>query len=140
MSYEDARGYLAGVLEDVSITSPIEQSIQRVYTDPPDKVPDLPCFIMYGSAGESDWAMGGVTALETHTEMVRLVLHDADADRAAALVEAYRKATITALASAGGLGGNGVISKLAWERRASAPYGGQEYFVQDFFITFGTTP
>jgi len=138
VSYADARARIATVLATVAITSPIEQTIKKVYADPPGTIGDVPCFILYGSSGSVGWMMGGTSGVESHTERVRLLIYDSDLDRAANIVRAYRMALLTAFASEGGLGNAAVIEGFSWDEPASFSYGGKDFTGQDFMITFNT--
>lgn len=135
MSYDDARSTIQTTLAGLAITSPLAQSIKKIYADPPATVQDLPCYIMYGSSGSVEWVFGGSMTLEEHTERLRLLVYDSDSDRAANLVRAYRAAMITAFAALGGLSGNGLIRAFVWEEPSSFTYGGREYTGQDALIT-----
>lgn len=151
MNYEGARTALAAVLQNVAIEAPpATAQIKKVYEDPPATIGDVPCFILYGSQGEAQHPMGGMSLMpETHTERVRLLVKDAKAEQAAAIVRAFRVATLRALASAGGLGGEATVDRITWEEPAGFNYGGgagsgsgggaQNFTGQDYLITFHVT-
>lgn len=139
MAYEDVRTQLATVLATVEIDSPIAETIAKVYTDPPASLEDPPCFVLYGSAGGREWMLGGGAVEEEHTERVRLLIRDPDADRAGALRRAYREAALTALVNQSGLGDNGVLTRLAWEEPAAFPAYGDHVTGMDFLVTFQVT-
>lgn len=136
MSYEDARGRIQTVLGTISITSPVSAKIKKVYADPPGTIGDHPCFIMYGSSGTVEWAVGGAAIEETHTERVRLYIYDSDLDRAANLVRAFRAAMLVAFKPEGGLSAFATVAEMRWDEPGSVTYGKRDYTVQDFFITF----
>ena len=126
MAYEDARSRIATVLAAVAITSPLALAIKKVYEDPPAAVEDAPCFILYGSNGQAEWMVGGDATEESHVERCRLIVHDADLERAARLVRAFRAATIAAFKTESGLGGHAVISSFRWEEPKAFTYGGRD--------------
>jgi len=92
MAWLDARTRIAALLATVSITEPIEQTIERVHATPPANVEDLPCFIIYPPALKVE--RGSALRIKTYTVRLRLLVGDADMDQAADLVDAYREAVI----------------------------------------------
>jgi len=136
VGYEEARARLAAVLAAVSITAPTAAKIRKVYENAPGTIGDIPCCILYGSAGSREWTLGGADVIEEHTERVRLLLRDADLDRAAHLVRAFREAILTALATESGLNGTAVISRLAWEEPSGYEYGREVFTGMDLLVTF----
>lgn len=139
MPYDDARSRIATVLATISITVPLTASIERVYTDPPATLQDLPCFVMYGAEGEYDWtADGAAIAEEVETERFQLFIHDADLDRAANIVRGFQVATRNAFKTEPGLGGHAVVRRLRWGRPTGLRYAGNDtiYTGCDFFIEF----
>lgn len=137
MAYQDARDRIKTVLEGLSVTTPLAQSIARVYAEPPGTVQDLPCFVMYGSAaGTVEYSAGGASIEESETEHLRLLIRDADLERAAEFTREYRKALIAAFKSEAGLGAHGLIVRLRWEELSGFRYGNKDHAGQDFFIEF----
>jgi hypothetical protein len=139
VSYEDARARLATVLATVAITSPIVQSIQRVYTEPPQTIQDAPCIILFGSDMDEDWTAGGAAVEQQQVELVQLFLKDEDAARAFELAMAYRAAILTTLKAESGLAGHAVISGLHFDRPAGLEYprgSGVVYAGLQFTVTF----
>jgi len=136
VGYEDARSRIATVLATVAITSPLVLAIKRVYEDPPATVEDHPCFIVYGSSGQAEWMVGGDATEEDHTERCRLVVHDADLERAARLVRAFRAATIMAFQAESGLASHATVFAFRWEEPKGFTYGGRDYTGMDFLIGF----
>jgi len=136
VGYEDARSRIATVLAGVSITSPTAMAIKKAYEDPPATVEDHPCFILYGSAGQAEWMAGGDATEEDHTERCRLLVHDAELERAARLVRAFRAATILAFRAESGLQGHATVFGFRWEEPKAFTYGGRDYTGLDFLIGF----
>src|SRR3990170_1456781 len=127
VGYEDARSRIGAVLATVAITSPLALAIKKVYADPPSTVEDQPCFILYGSAGQAEWMVGGDATEEDHTERCRLLVHDADLERAARLVRAFRAATIAAFGAESGLSSHATVFAFRWEEPKGFTYGGRDY-------------
>jgi len=137
MSYDAARAALVTLLEGAAITTPITKAIGRVYADPPATVEDLPCLILHGSSGARDWVAHGLSSItEEHTERVRLLVRDADPDRAFNIVRAFRSAIVTLITAGPTLGANVRISRVSWDEPAGVMYGGVELTGMDIFVTF----
>ena len=138
MAYADCRSHIETVLEGVAITSPLALSIAKVYDDPPMSLEDVPCFILFGSSGRTNWSLGGVSTagMEEHEERCGLIVHDEDFGRGAELVRAFRLATLTAFQNDQGLGGHGIVSAFRWEAPEPFTYAGRHYVGQDFFVAF----
>lgn len=104
MAWADARARIAELLETVSITSPITESIVKAYETPPGTVQDLPCFIIFPPALTVERGSGGLR-IKTYTVRLELLVRDADLSQAADLVDAYREATIDVFDTKGTLSG-----------------------------------
>ncbi len=138
MAYADARSRIKTVLAALAITSPTALSVTTVYEDPPATITDRPpVFILYGSAGQYDYTLGGVAiAEEVETERCRLIMGDEQVKRAAEIARAFRAALLTAFKTESGLGGHGLIQRVVWEEVSGVIYGGKGYVAVDFLITF----
>ena len=136
MSYDSARTALSTALAAVAIADPAALTITKVYADPPASPQDFPCFVLYGSRGTEEHNFGGTTARETHTERVRFLVEDEDLERSAAIVRAFRMATLAALRVQGGLGGAATVQSVTWEEPAGFNYAGSHRTGQDYLITF----
>jgi len=111
-------------------------AIKKVYEDPPATVEDHPCFILYGSAGQVEWMVGGDATEEDHTERCRLLLQDSDLGTAARLVRAFRAATIVAFQAESGLQSHATVFGFRWEEPKGFTYGARDYAGLDFLIGF----
>lgn len=138
MAYQDARDHIKTVLAGLSITSPADMKIVRVYEEPPATVEDWPCFIMYGPAGSFQYSVGGAAIDEgPETEKVRLVLHDEKPQFAAELVRAFRAALIAAFKTEATLGGHAELGEVRWDSPGPMAHAGREdWSVQDFYFAF----
>ncbi len=90
-AWTDTKTALAARLTTVSITLPIEQSLKRVYVNPPASIEqsDLPCIVLGESPLDDEWASS--LAREHYRLTASLLLRDEDAARGNELVEAYRE-------------------------------------------------
>jgi len=134
MAWINARARIKALLETVSITSPVEQTIKRVYETPPGTVQDLPCFIIYPPALTVE--RGSSLRIKHYTVRLRLLVSDADLDRAADLVDAYREAVIDVFD--GDVTLNGTCTQIvgpAVEEAASSSYGGRDFTSIDCLLT-----
>jgi len=89
--WKDARAELKTILEGVSITSPITETIARVYEFPPAQVQDQPCIIIYPPALDVQRNIGSLR-IKNYRVICRLLLRDEDLGRASELADAYREA------------------------------------------------
>lgn len=134
MAWRDARTRLKALLGTVSISSPDEQAIKRVYETPPGTVQDVPCFIIYPPALSVERSSS--LRVKKYTVRLRLLVSDADLDRAADLVDAYREAVIDVFD--GDLTLNRTCTQIvgpAVEEAASFGYGGRDYTGLDCLLT-----
>ena len=134
MAWRDARREIKNLLETVSITSPVKQAINRVYETPPETVQDLPCFIIYPPALAVERSSS--LRIKRYTVRLRLLVSDADLDRAADLVDAYREAAIDVFD--GDLTLNHTCTQIvgpAVEEAASFAYAGRDYTGLDCLLT-----
>jgi hypothetical protein len=138
VTWADARTQLATILGTVSITSPIEQTIKRVYATPPGTVQDRPCFIIFPPALTVERHMGGLR-IDHHRIRIALLTLDADKDVAADIVEAYREAFADMLDANVTL--NGTVTQIEaqeTEEGSSVTFGGVEYQGCITFLTVET--
>lgn len=104
MTFVDARAELVTLLEGVSITTPIDQSISRVYPYPAKTYQDLPALVLGPSPLRPRYA---VSLVHKEREIpIELLLIDADQARAVELVEAYQDAILDVLMANLTLNGN----------------------------------
>ena len=104
MTWPAARAELVTLLEAVAITTPIAQTLARVYPYPVETYQDLPCLVLHSSPLVPRYAVSLV-----HKERVipiELLLIDADQARAVELVEAYQDAILDVLIANLTLNGN----------------------------------
>jgi hypothetical protein len=133
-SWRDSRDRIAALLATVAITEPVENSIQRVYETPPETVQDLPCFIIYPPALTVE--RGSSLRVKTYTVRLRLLVMDADADRAADFTDAFREAVVDVFDTDVTLSANcAQIVGPKIEEAASFSYGGREFIGMDCFLT-----
>ncbi len=134
MSWADAKTQLATVLATVAITSPIVQTIKRVYSDPPGTIADLPCLIIFPPAVIIERNYGHRD--KSYIVRCQLFVTDADLDRAAALVDAYREAMIDVMDDNTELNGTSESAMLDRIEEAKAlEYGGRNCTGFSAFIT-----
>lgn len=135
MGWLEARAQIAAVLGGVSITSPIEQTIARVYESPPGTFQDLPCFVIHPPAVEVSRSAGGLRR-KTYTVRLRLLVTDADKDQASAIVDAYREAALDAFDSALALKGTAdAVQGPRADEATSFEYTSGRYPGVDLFLT-----
>ncbi len=126
MAWAAAKAELVTILGGVSITSPITQTIARVYPDPPAAVQDLPCVIIYPPSLDVQRIAG--TRYKVYRSRLLLLVRDEDLDRAAAIVDAYRESLVDAFDSNVRL--NGAAQRIdgpAVEPAADFKYGLGDY-------------
>ena len=133
-SWRDSRERIAALLATVSITVPAEKSIKRVDDTPPDTVQDLPCFIIYPPALTVE--RGSSLRIKTYTVRLRLLVMDADADRAADFADSFREAVIDVFDADVTLSHKcAQIVGPRVEEAANFTYGGRDYTGMDCFLT-----
>ncbi len=95
-----ARDAIATILEGVSITSPIETTIKKVYKYRDDAAVDFPCVVMPNPPGKK--VERGPSGYRTRTLEVlfQVLARDADINREAEIMDALEEAIITAFDSA----------------------------------------
>lgn len=89
LSWRTARARIAVLLKGVAITSPATASILRVFETPPAQVSDFPCIIILGAEKAIDRS---TTRRREYVAHLRLVVRDADLNRAADLLDAFQEA------------------------------------------------
>lgn len=131
MSYTECRNALALVLKTADI--------EHVFTTPVGNIVagDVPCFIMYGSSGNTEFTFGGgAMPEEHHTERVVLLVSDAKLEDAAEMTWSIRADTLDAISNQGALSGNGYITGVSWNSPSAYQYGGRDYSGMEFHISF----
>jgi hypothetical protein len=145
VDWAGAEAAIKTILEALSITSPITQTIARVYIDPPATLQDAPAFLMTSEITEhADGPWGCKIVYLVH---LQLLLRDEDQAQAGAIVKAYRAALVTAFHSHLALSGTVEIAtsplggKLAGLLFAGIQYVGAEFTLTVMVMsapTFGT--
>lgn len=136
LSWLTARAEIAATLTGIAITSPLVQTIQRVYETPPKQVSDFPCLIIMGTAKDPPERSSGLRQRD-YTARIRLIVEDADLDRAADIIDAFEEAMIVAFD--GNLTLNGAVSNLigpSFLEPGFVDVGGQEHRGVDAFVRF----
>lgn len=127
MSWPTARAELKALLATVAITSPITQTIKKVYEFPPGAIQDKPCFIIYPPAITIERRSGGWRS-DRYRVRVALLVQDADKDRAAELVSAYIDKVTDLIDANVTLNGTAtVVNEQETEEGTAIAYGGLEY-------------
>lgn len=135
MAWADAKARIAVDLAAVAITSPITQTIKKVYTDPPGTIGDTPCFIIYPPALTVSRTSSSLRT-KVYTVRLRLLVSDADLSRASALVDAYREAVVDAFDAEVALNFTAtIIEGPNIEEAASFTYGAKAYTGMDCMLT-----
>lgn len=131
-----ARAEIANILTGVAITAPLAQSIKRVYETPPKQASDEPYIIIIGTAKADPVRSSGLRERE-YTARLRLVVKDADINRAADIIDAFQEAIIDAFDQ--NLSLNGKVSNLngpQWLEAGVVDAGGQDQWGCDCFVRF----
>jgi len=123
-SWRTARAEIATILTGLPITDPIAATILRVFQTPPAKASDFPCVIILGAVKGVDRSSS--LRRRQYTAHLRLVVVDADLDRAADLLDAFQDAIIDAFDANVTL--NQKVTNVVgpnWELPAASDVGGQ---------------
>lgn len=131
-----ARAEIAAILNGVSITAPVSQSILRVYETPPKAAPDFPCIIIVGTS-KADPVRSSSLREREYTARIRLLVRDADVNRAADIIDAFEEAIIDAFDQ--NLTLNGKVANLngpQWLEPGTLDAGGQDQWGADAFVRF----
>lgn len=139
LNWLTARAEIAAILTGVAITSPINETIHRVYETPPKQASDYPCVIIIGTAKAAPERAMALRDRE-YTARLRLVVQDADINRAADIIDALQEAIIDAFDQNVTLNGN--VSNLigpSWLEPGMIDAGGQDQFGADAFVRFFMT-
>lgn len=134
VGWTDARARLAAQLLTVNITTPITQTIKRVYTNPPGSALDVPCFILYPAIRSIERYYGKRD--KNYLVRCRLLVQDADIDQAAAICDSYREAALDVLDQDTTL--NGTATEAFYESAAELSgfsYGGRDYVGLDVMVS-----
>lgn len=131
-----ARAEIASILNGVAVAAPIATSLVRVFETPPKQVSDFPCVIIIGTAkAEPERAMA--IRDRNYTARLRLIVQDADINRAADIIDALQEAIIDAFDA--NLTLNGKVSNLTgpqWLEAGVVDAGGQDQWGCDAFVRF----
>lgn len=131
-----ARAEIAAILNGVAITSPIASSIQRVFETPPKYVSDFPCVMIVGTAKADPERSSGLRERE-YTARIRLLVRDADINRAADIIDAFQEAILDAFDQ--NLTLNSKVSNLngpQWLEAGTLDAGGEDQWGSDAFVRF----
>lgn len=131
-----ARAEIASILNGVAITVPIASSIKRVYETPPKQASDEPYLIIIGTTKAEPQRSSGLRSRE-YTARIRLVVKDADINRAADIIDAFQEAIVDAFDQ--NLTLNGKVSNLngpQWLEAGVVDAGGQDQWGCDCFVRF----
>jgi hypothetical protein len=128
MTWAQAKAKLVTALSSAAITSPIAQTIAKVYGEPPASIEpgNLPCIILGASSMDDEWDSG--LAREMYELECFLLLRNEDAAVAVQLVEAYRDAVRDKLRLNVTLGGTAqVVNGARFGRLTSIGYANEAY-------------
>lgn len=138
MAWSDAKAQLVAILAGVAITSPVAQTVKKVYANPPGTVQDVPCFIVYPPSVVVERPSGTVRE-KRYQVRCRLLVLDADLDRASDLCDAYREAVIDTFDDDVTLNLTVSNSEMAIEEASSFTYGQRSYTGFDVVLTIDMT-
>lgn len=136
ISWRAARAEIAALLVNVAITDPDSQTIKRVYLTPHKTATDIPAVIIVGVAKGEPIRSSGLRERE-YTARLRLVVRDADIQRAADLIDAFQEAITDVFDQ--NLTLNGKVSNLngpQWLEAGTVDIGGQEHTGCDALVRF----
>lgn len=134
MDWAGAEAAIKTMLEGLSITSPITQTIARVYVDPPATLQDLPAILVLPEIQEHADGPWGCRLVYLVT--LQLLLRDADEAQAGAIVKAYRAALIAAFHSHLALSGAvDIMTSPLGGKLAGLQYAGTQYVGAEFTLT-----
>lgn len=131
-----ARAEIATLLVTANITAPVASTIARVYETQPKQATDFPCVIIMGAAKRAPQRSSGLRQRE-YIAHIRLLVQDADVNRAADIIDAFQEAIIDVFDQ--NLTLNGKVSNLngpEWEEPTTLDAGGQTQPGSDGFVTF----
>lgn len=117
-SWPDARDAIAGLLETVTITSPVTSSIKKVYKYRDQSESDFPCIVMPNPPGKVIERGPSGYRSKLYKVLLHLMVRDADDDRQAEMLDAFEEAIIEKFDSAVTLGlfsGYSVVSGPDWD-------------------------
>lgn len=136
LSWASARAEIAAILNGLAIGTPVAQALLRVYETPPKLAADFPCVVIMGIAkGEPQRA--ALIREREYTCRLRLLVQDADINRAADIIDAFQEAILVAFD--GNLTLNGKVSNLhgpQWQEAETLDVGGQTQQASDGFVRF----
>jgi len=131
-----ARAEIATILTGVAITSPISASIQRVFQTPPKQLSDFPCVVIVGVQKGEPQRTAAIRERE-YTARLRLIVRDADLDRAADILDAFQEAIIDRFDINVTLNGKvSLVHGPLWQEAGTFEAGGQEHPAADGLVRF----
>lgn len=134
IAWADSRARIATDLATVAITSPITQTVKRVYATPPGVIQDMPCFIIYPPALE--FSRHSALRMKRYTVRIQFFITDQDLDRATDIVDNYREAVVDMFDQDVTL--NGTCTQILgprFEPAVSLKYAEKDYVGLDFFLS-----
>jgi len=91
-------------LDGLSITSPTNLAVKRVYENPPGTIQDWPAFIIYPPS--MDATVGPGSRWRDYRVRLLMIISDQDMSQAAAIADAFREVLIPAFDAKVSLSGN----------------------------------
>lgn len=137
MAWSDVRTRLATDLATVAITSPVAETVKRVYTFPPRIVQDYPAFIIYPPTVRVERGPSG-RRIKHVVVRIRFVFADEDLDTAAEYLDAYREAVIDMFDTEIALGLTGGVQHIVGpdvQEVAGFKFGDRDFIGQDFLLS-----
>jgi len=123
MAWAEAKAALGVKLRAVTVSSPVYQAIQQVFTEPPSSIDEgsLPAVVIGDAPFEDEWDSN--LALETYDVECFLLLRNEDVQQAVLLAEAYRQAVKDKLRASVKLGRSEVtLQGASFERLSEVRY------------------
>lgn len=132
-TYQAFRGALATLLGTLAITDPSAVTIKRAYEFPPDTIEDLPAAVIFPPSGDAEYHIA--LREKTYRVPVRILVSDADVDKAAEFVDAWREALIDLVDQNVSVTGTATKAWVSdWSRASSFDYAGRPYVGLDVTI------
>lgn len=132
--WQDVRAHIAGVLEGIEISEPVDARIEHVQQHPPAKIDSYPCFVILPAQSIKVDVLSG---WRTETREVACRYIGATGDDialAGEIAEAFREAAIAAFDEHNGLGGTGSLLERRAEDFGVTQYGGRSVVYWDLIL------
>ena len=141
MTFELARSTLVTQMATIAITSPITQTMKRVYEDMFENVADMPAIVLMGETVTV--RVGPMLRSQLTTFELQMIVHDESLPRALAIMRSYRAAIRDSFNSptTKTLGGNGAMAaEMVFGRIEGVTLdSGAEGLSMDFALPFVVT-